>query len=48
MQRLYADADLRSRLGEAARKRVEQRFTIGGMVDAHLELCEEVVRTARS
>ncbi len=48
MQRLHADADLRARMGAAARSRVEQRFTIDGMVDAHLELCEEVVRTARS
>ena len=42
MQRLQGDADLRARLGEAARLRVEQHFTISGMVDAHLELCEEI------
>jgi rhamnosyl/mannosyltransferase len=48
MQRLHGDADLRARMGAAARIRVEQRFTIDGMVDAHLELCEDVVRTARS
>ena len=48
MQRLYGDAELRERMGEAARKRVEERFTITRMVDAHLELCEEVVRTART
>ncbi len=47
MQQLHGDAELRARLGEAARKRVEERFTITRMVDAHLELCEEVVKTAR-
>jgi glycosyltransferase involved in cell wall biosynthesis len=48
MQRLHGDAELRASMGEAARKRVEERFTITRMVDAHLELCEEVVKTART
>jgi rhamnosyl/mannosyltransferase len=48
MQRLHGDTELRERMGEAARKRVEERFTITRMVDAHLELCEDVVRTART
>jgi glycosyltransferase involved in cell wall biosynthesis len=48
MQQLHGDAELRARMGEAARRRVEERFTITQMVDAHLKLCEEVVKTARA
>ncbi len=43
MQRLHGDAELRARMGEAARKRVEQRFTIDRMVEAHMALCEGIV-----
>jgi glycosyltransferase involved in cell wall biosynthesis len=43
MERLASDAELRHRMGEAGRDRVEARFTEDGMVDAHLELCEELV-----
>jgi rhamnosyl/mannosyltransferase len=42
MQRLAGDAALRSRLGEAGRKRVEQHFTLDQMLDAHLALCQEL------
>jgi rhamnosyl/mannosyltransferase len=44
MERLAADAALRTRMGEAARRRVEQRFTLARMVDDHLELCQELLR----
>lgn len=42
MQRLAGDAALRSRLGDAGRKRVEQHFTLDKMLDAHLALCDEL------
>jgi rhamnosyl/mannosyltransferase len=42
MARLAGDGDLRSRLGSAGRRRVEDRFTLRGMVVAHLELCAEL------
>lgn len=42
MERLASDAELRNRMGEAGRERVEARFTEDGMVDAHLALCEEL------
>jgi rhamnosyl/mannosyltransferase len=45
LERLAGDEELRHRMGEAGRTRVEQRFTEGGMVEAHLALCEQV--TAR-
>jgi rhamnosyl/mannosyltransferase len=44
MLRLAADAELRRRLGGAGRKRVEERYTLTHMVDAHLALYREVVR----
>ncbi len=47
MERLAGDAALRARLGAAGRRRVEQRFTLDGMVDAHLALCEELVSGKR-
>ena len=43
MERLAADAALRERLGAAGRERVERHFTLDGMVEKHLELCEELV-----
>ena len=43
MERLAGDRELRGRMGAAGRKRVEDRFTLGRMVDAHLELCRELV-----
>ncbi|MBI4421199.1 MAG: glycosyltransferase [Gemmatimonadetes bacterium] len=43
MQRLASDGELRGRLGAAGRRRVEERFTVKQMVDAHLELYREVV-----
>ncbi len=42
MEKLAGDAALRGRLGEAARRRVEERFTLRRMIDSHLELCEEL------
>ncbi|MFQ5705297.1 MAG: glycosyltransferase [Gemmatimonadales bacterium] len=44
MKRLAGDRELRARLGAAARKRVEDRFTLDRMVDAHLDLCRELVK----
>jgi rhamnosyl/mannosyltransferase len=44
MQRLAGDSELRSRMGRAGRRRVEERFTLTRMIEAHLELCEELVR----
>ena len=43
MERLANDAELRGRMGAAARARVEQRFTLRHMVDAHLALYGELV-----
>lgn len=42
MKRLAEDEALCRRLGEAARRRVEERFTLDRMVERHLELCEGV------
>ncbi|MGH8632446.1 MAG: glycosyltransferase, partial [Burkholderiales bacterium] len=42
MERLAGDRDLRSRLGAAGRQRVEQTFSLGRMLDAHLALCSEL------
>ena len=44
MERLAADATLRATLGAAGRRRVEERFTLESMIDAHLALCEELAR----
>ena len=44
MERLAGDAALRVKMGEAARSRVERRFTLTKMVDDHLELCQELMR----
>ena len=38
MQRMASDAELRQRMGAAARRRVEERFTLKRMVDDHLAL----------
>ena len=42
MQQLAGDAELRAKMGQAGRRRVEERFALDRMVEAHLELCEEV------
>ena len=42
MQHLAGDAELRLRLGEAGRARVERHFTLDQMLGAHLSLCEEL------
>lgn len=42
MQRLAGDEAERRRMGAAARQRVEQRFTLRHMVEAHLALYREV------
>jgi len=42
MSQLAADPALRQRLGNAGRKRVQERFTLRHMVDAHLALYREV------
>ncbi len=44
MERLVGDEALRKRLGEAARQRVEERFTLSRMIEAHLELCSRIAR----
>jgi rhamnosyl/mannosyltransferase len=43
MQRLAGDAELRRKMGTAARARVEERFTLQRMVDAHLALYASIV-----
>lgn len=42
MLRLAGDAELRLRMGNAGRARVERHFTLDKMLDAHLALCEEL------
>jgi rhamnosyl/mannosyltransferase len=42
MERLAADRGLRERLGAAGRRRVEERFTLARMIEAHLGLCQEL------
>jgi glycosyltransferase involved in cell wall biosynthesis len=44
MLQLSSDGDLRARLGAAGRRRVEERFTLTRMVDAHLALCAEMAK----
>jgi glycosyltransferase involved in cell wall biosynthesis len=44
MERLAGDPALRARLGAAGRERVERHFTLDGMVEQHLALCEELVK----
>jgi rhamnosyl/mannosyltransferase len=43
MRRMAGDSAIRSQMGLAGRRRVEERFTLGRMVETHLELCAEVV-----
>jgi glycosyltransferase involved in cell wall biosynthesis len=43
MRRLAGDAELRLQMGKAARARVEERFTLRHMVEAHLQLYREIV-----
>ena len=43
METLAGNAELRARLGEAGRSRVLARFTVERMIDAHLELCAELL-----
>jgi len=43
MQTLANEPELRAEMGDAGRRRVLEKFTLDKMVDAHLELCEEVV-----
>lgn len=42
MMRLAEDPEFRATLGAAGRRRVEERFTLERMIDAHMGLCEEV------
>lgn len=44
MKRLASDDQLRARMGEAGRQRVEQEFSLEKMLDEHLRLCEELVK----
>jgi len=48
IERLARDADLRRRLGEAARRRVEREFTIEVHVKRMMDLYEEVLSGPRS
>jgi rhamnosyl/mannosyltransferase len=43
MQRMASDGELRQRMGAAARRRVEERFTLKRMVDDHLALYRSVI-----
>ena len=43
METLAGNAELRARLGDAGRRRVLARFTVEQMIDAHLELCAELM-----
>lgn len=47
MVQLVGDKDLRARMGAAARRHVERRFTLTRMIQAHIELCEEVAGAGR-
>ena len=47
MLSLAGNPDLRKEMGQAGRRRVEERFTLDRMVEKHLELCEEVVASGR-
>lgn len=42
LTQLYADPVRRGQFGQAARQRIEHKFTMTRMVAAHLDLCEEV------
>jgi rhamnosyl/mannosyltransferase len=42
MLRLAGDAELRRTLGEAGHRRVQERFSLDRMVEAHLDLCSEL------
>ncbi len=44
IERLLADGDLRARLGEAARQRAAERFSIAAATDATLSLYDELLR----
>ena len=44
MTRLSADADLRRRLGQAGRRRVEQRFTLEKMVEGYQAVYREIAQ----
>lgn len=46
LARLCADADMRRKLGAAARRRAEREFGIGALVSAHLDLYARVARAA--
>ena len=43
--RLIVDPDYRARLGAAARRTIESRFTIDRMTDSYIDLYEQVVRS---
>ncbi len=45
MERVAGDETLRRRFGDAGRRRVEERYTMQAMVDAHLALCAETSET---
>lgn len=42
LSRLQRDGELRARLGAAARRRTEQRFSLTDCVQRHLDWCEEI------
>jgi glycosyltransferase involved in cell wall biosynthesis len=48
LRRLLRDRELRQRMAHAARRRYEQSFTVGHMIDAHEKLYFELARGARS
>ena len=48
LARLLSDSAERKRLGEAARRDVERRFSVGAMVDAHLRLYATIAQAAAS
>ena len=45
IERLLDDRQLAARLADAARRQVQEHFSVAGMVDRHLELFEDLVGT---
>lgn len=46
MEQMVNDPSMRARMGAAGRERVKERFTLSGMIAAHLELCEEAAEAS--
>jgi len=48
LDRLLTSGDLRARLAAAARRRVEERFSLTKCASRHVDWCEQVVRRRAS